>query len=74
LRRKLQEQGDLESMLLVRSGHEAGAYELVSRWASKEAHDRNEDGAAEQQLAQSLGSYVMAPPDEFDGTVVAEVR
>lgn len=74
LRRQLKEQGDLQSMVLIRSASEPGAYELVSHWASKEAHDRNEQSAPEEAVLVALAGHVAGPLDEFAGSIVAEVR
>jgi heme-degrading monooxygenase HmoA len=44
-RRELVERGELFSTSLVRLGADAEGedYQIISHWASKEAHDRNED-------------------------------
>lgn len=74
LRRQLKERGDLQRMALIRSASEPGAYELVSVWASKEAHDRNEQSALEQAVLGALAGHIAAPLDEFAGSVVVAVR
>lgn len=72
-RQALQERGDLIATHMARTA-DGAEYALVSVWTSREAHERNEDSPAEHAALQHLAPYVTAPPTEFEGEVIAEVR
>lgn len=71
-RQELIRQGDLLGMHMARSEDQT-EYALVSVWASREAHDRNEDSPAEQAALRQLAPLAAVPPDEFTGDVIAEL-
>jgi hypothetical protein len=59
--------GDLLSMALLRievPGDRAETYDLVSKWANKAAHDRNEDSPLDQLGVTTLGGYLASPGHE----------
>lgn len=72
-RRTLKQQGDVLSMVLVRGSEPEDEYELITHWASKEAHDRNENSPAEAAVLRAAASLVAAPPSELSGTRVVEL-
>jgi hypothetical protein len=66
-RQALYANGDLHSMALLRiqtPGDPAETYELVSYWANKAAHDRNEDSPIELMAYQLLARYLATPGRE----------
>ena len=64
---------ELLSRQLVRADDQA-EYAVISVWASKEAHDRNEDSPAEQEALRLIAGYLAGRPQQFTGEVIAEVR
>jgi len=72
-RQELQQRGELLASQMARA-EDGSEYLLISVWASREAHDRNEDSPVEQATLRQLAQYVAAAPSEFTGEVVAELR
>jgi heme-degrading monooxygenase HmoA len=65
---------ELLSRQLVRADDRA-EYAVISVWASKEAHERNEDSPAERGALGLIAGYLAAPPPaQFTGEVVVEAR
>ena len=64
---------ELLSRQLVRAdgGRE---YAVISVWASKEVHDRHEDGPAEREGLRLLAPHLAGRPEQFTGEVVLDVR
>lgn len=62
-RRELLAQGDLLSTALIQVGADPDGsdYLLVSQWASKEAHDRNEDNPHDVETQRAASPYLSAP-------------
>jgi heme-degrading monooxygenase HmoA len=60
--RELQARGELLSWTLVRSEATDDQYDLVTHWASKDAHDRNEDSFVAEVYAMALACYIAARP------------
>ena len=60
--RELQARGELLSLTLVRSEAADDQYDLVTHWASKEAHDRNEDSFLAEVYAMAFACYIAARP------------
>ena len=60
--RELQARGELLSLTLVRSEAADDQYDLVTHWASKEAHDRNEDSFVAEVYAMAFACYIAARP------------
>jgi hypothetical protein len=59
--------GELLSMALLRIevlGDQAETYDLVSYWANKAAHDRNEDSPLDLLAVTTLGGYLATPGRE----------
>jgi quinol monooxygenase YgiN len=52
--RELLARGELLSLTLVRSEAAEDQYDLVTQWASKDAHDRNTDGFVAEVYALTL--------------------
>ena len=66
-RQALFARGELLSMALLRieiPGDQAETYDLVSYWANKAAHDRNEDSPLDQLGVTTLGGYLATPGHE----------
>ena len=59
---ELQARGELLSVTLVRSEAAEDQYDLVTQWASKDAHDRNADGFVALIYALALACYIAARP------------
>src|SRR5205809_5640876 len=65
---------ELLSRQLVRAD-DGAEYAVISVWASKEAHERNEDSPAEREALGLIAGYLAAPPPaQFTGEVVVEAR
>jgi quinol monooxygenase YgiN len=62
-RRELIAQGDLLSMALIHvaADQDGEDFLLVSQWASKEAHDRNEDNPHDVETQRAATPYLSAP-------------
>jgi quinol monooxygenase YgiN len=62
-RRELVARGDLLSSSLVRIGADAAGeyYQLISHWASKEAHDRSEDNPADLEAQRAATPFLLTP-------------
>jgi heme-degrading monooxygenase HmoA len=60
--RGFQARGELLSLTLVRSEAVEDQYDLVTQWASKDAHDRNTDAFVAQVYALALACYIAARP------------
>lgn len=73
LRRALLARGDVLFMAVVRAADPADHYELITHWASQEAHDRNEDSPAEREGLAAAAAYLAAPPAELRGVPVVEL-
>lgn len=71
-RQELIRQGDVLATRLVR-GESQNEYVLISVWANREAHERNEDSPEERAALGRLVAFIVAPPDEFAGEIIAEV-
>ena len=62
---------ELLSRQLVRADDQA-EYVVISVWASREAHDRNEDSPAEREAMRLIAGYLDGQPTQFTGEVVGE--
>jgi heme-degrading monooxygenase HmoA len=62
---------ELLSRQLVRADGLA-EYAVLSVWASREAHDRNEDSPAEQEALRLLAGLLVGQPTQFAGDVAIE--
>src|SRR5437763_784091 len=60
--RELQARGELLSLTLVRSEAADDQYDLVTHWASQEAHDRNEDSFVAEVYTLALACYIATRP------------
>jgi quinol monooxygenase YgiN len=62
-RRELVARGDLLSSSLIRIGADAESehYQLISYWASKDAHDRNEDNPADLEAQRAATPFLLSP-------------
>jgi heme-degrading monooxygenase HmoA len=60
--RELQARGELLAVTLVRPEAADDQYDLITRWASKEAHDRNEDSFVAEAYALAVACYLAARP------------
>jgi hypothetical protein len=62
-RRGLVERGELFSTSLVRLGADAEGedYQIISHWASKEAHDRNEDNPQDLEAQRAVTPFLLTP-------------
>ena len=74
LRQELRARGEVLFMTVVRAEEPADHYEIITHWASKEAHDRHEDSPAEREGLAAAAAYLAAQPSEWGGTPVVEVR
>jgi heme-degrading monooxygenase HmoA len=64
---------ELLSRRLVRAD-DGAEYAVISVWASKEAHERQEDSPAEREALGLIAGYLAAPPPaQFAGEVVIQV-
>ena len=70
VRQDLLTRGDVLTMTVVRAEDPADYYEVITHWASKEAHDRNEDSPAEQAGLAAAAAYLAAPPVELRGNPI----
>ena len=60
--RELQARGELLAWTLVPSEAADDQFDLVTHWASKKAHDRNEDSFVAEVYAMALACYIAALP------------
>jgi len=74
LRQELRARGDVLFMTVVRAEDPPDSYEIITHWASKEAHDRNEDSPDEREGLAAAAAYLAAPPAELGGIPLVEVR
>ena len=58
--RELQARGELLSVTLVRVEASEVQYDLVTQWASKDAHDRNADTVVAEVYALAMACYIAA--------------
>ena len=58
--RELQARGELLSVTLVRVEASEDQYDLVTQWASKDAHDRNADTFVAEVYALAVACYIAA--------------
>ena len=49
-------------------------YVVISIWASRGAHDRNEDSPAEQEALRLIGGMFAGQPEQITGEVIIDVR
>ncbi len=49
-------------------------YFVVSVWANREVHDRNEGGPAEQEALRLIAGMLAGPPEQITGEVLVDVR
>jgi quinol monooxygenase YgiN len=73
VRQELLTRGDVLSMLVIRAEEPANMYEVITHWASKEAHDRNENSPAEQAGLAAAAAYMAAAPVELAGSLIVEL-
>lgn len=73
-RQDLLTRGDILYMAVIRAEDPADYYELITHWASKEAHDRNENSPVEQEGLAAALAYLVAPPVELDGSPIVELK
>lgn len=71
-RQELLHEGDLLATYLV-LGEDTAEYALISVWASREAHERQEDSPDERAALAALAPFVAGRPIQFAGEVVAEL-
>ena len=69
-RQELLQRGDLLATHRLR-GEGGSEYVLISIWASRDAHDRQEDSPAEAAAMAQLAAFLTGPPSQFTGEVVA---
>jgi hypothetical protein len=60
--RELQARGELLSLTLVRAEGADDQYDLVTQWASQEAHDRNGESFVAEVYALAVACYLAARP------------
>src|SRR5438093_13729490 len=64
---------ELLSRQLVRA--DAGSeYFVISVWASRAAHDRNEDSPAEQEALRLIVGMFAGQPEQYTGEVIVDAR
>src|SRR5437016_1339309 len=64
---------ELLSRQLVRAD-DRPEYAVLSAWAGREAHERNEDGPAEREALRLAGGMFAAQPTQFTAEVLTDVR
>src|SRR5918912_2727983 len=64
---------ELLSRQVVRAD-DGSEYYVISVWASREAHDRNEDSPAEQEALRLIGGMFAGQPEQFTGEGIIDVR
>ena len=74
VRQELLTRGDVLAMMVIRAEEPADTYELITHWASKEAHDRNENSPAEQAALAAAAAYIAAAPAELAGSPIVELE
>src|SRR5919199_2237737 len=62
---------ELLSRQLVRAD-DGSEYFVISVWASREAHERNEDSPAEQEGLRQIAGLLAGQPEQFTGEVIVD--